>query len=114
MSDIVVPITSPVHLTNIEDIHAVDLHVKYCELVKAYEQLVCSPSWEHGLLGSSELQCCVSVSLLSLGSSGDEPFPPHFFCRILDIPCSCHSRRCETGMRTRSGMTSKCKQCEQS
>ena len=73
MSDIVVPITSPVHLTNIEDIHAVDLHVKYCELVKAYEQLVCSPSWEHGLLGSSELQCCVPVSLLSLGSSGDEP-----------------------------------------
>jgi hypothetical protein len=40
MSDVVVPLTSPVHLTNIEDIHAVDLHVRYCELVKAYEQLV--------------------------------------------------------------------------
>ena len=42
MSNVVVPLTSPVHLTNIEDIHAVDLHVKYCELVKAYEALVCS------------------------------------------------------------------------
>lgn len=40
MSDVVVPLTSPVHLTNIEDIHAVDLHVRYCELVKAYEHLV--------------------------------------------------------------------------
>ena len=40
MSDYVVPLTSPVQLTNIDDIHAVDLHVRYCELVKAYEQLV--------------------------------------------------------------------------
>ena len=40
MSDVVVPVTSPVHLTQIQDIHAVDLHVKYCELVKAYEKLV--------------------------------------------------------------------------
>jgi hypothetical protein len=40
MSDYVVPLTSPVQLTNLNDIHAVDLHVRYCELVKAYEQLV--------------------------------------------------------------------------
>ena len=37
-----VPLTSPVQLTNLNDIHAVDLHVRYCELVKAYEQLVCT------------------------------------------------------------------------
>jgi len=42
MSDYVVPLTSPVQLTNIDDIHAVDLHVRYCELVKAYGW--CSPS----------------------------------------------------------------------
>jgi len=72
MSDVVVPLTSPVHLTNIEDIHAVDLHVRYCELVKAYEQLV-------GYPGPCRLALCLTFTRLppdcSVVSPGAGPEP---------------------------------------
>jgi hypothetical protein len=75
-----VPLTSPVHLTNIEDIHAVDLHVRYCELVKAYETLVLCyalhPPANH------------SASTLAQSSSPAGPTRPNRLCRpVVEVAC---------------------------
>jgi len=95
MSDVVVPLTSPVHLTNIEDIHAVDLHVKYCELVKAYEQLV---------LSAYHVRSCLCVAL---------PGSAKLFTRILLLILP-PNLRCEIGTRTGDPMNRRSPLCARS
>jgi hypothetical protein len=77
MSDYVVPLTSPVQLTNLNDIHAVDLHVRYCELVKAYEQLV-FPRPSHGALLHGTGRAAEAMD-----DNATDPQPPGPVCQLL-------------------------------
>jgi len=41
MAHVVVPaLTSPVHLTSVDDLNKVDLHSKYCQVLASYEALI--------------------------------------------------------------------------